>query len=127
MNKKTKLVVKPGIIATRFDENLLFSTVLGFTPGCNYKHYKEYISQNFLNLKTTNKIQLKCDVIDGSIQNELRQPILFSFILDKPPGYTFFCESETIHYRKINKFVLNTITFYLEDDNIEEVNFEGET
>ena len=33
-----------------------------------------------------------------------------------------FCEPETIHYKK-KKFVLNTITFYLEDDNNEEVNF----
>ena len=37
-----------------------------------------------------------------------------------------FGEPETIHY-KLNKSVLNTITFYLEDDNNEEVNFNGET
>ena len=29
--------------------------------------------------------------------------------------------------KKINKSVLNTITFYLEDDNNEEVDFNGET
>ena len=30
---KTKLVVRSGIIAIRFDEKSFFSTVLGFTPG----------------------------------------------------------------------------------------------
>ena len=70
---------------------------------------------------------MKCDCIDGSIQDGLRQPILFSFVLDKPSGYKVFCESETIQYKKINKSVLNTITFYLEDDNNEKVNFNGET
>ena len=70
---------------------------------------------------------MKCDAIDGSIQDGVRQPILFSFVLDKPAGYKVFSEPETIHYKKINKPVLSTITFYLEDDNSEEVDFNGET
>ena len=70
---------------------------------------------------------MNCDCIDGSIQNGLKQTILFSFVLDKPSGYKVFCEPETIHYKKTYKSVLNTITFYLEDDNNEEVDFNGET
>ena len=70
---------------------------------------------------------MKCDVIDGSIQDGVRQPIQFSFVLETPAGYKVFCEPETNQYKKINKSVLNTITFYLEDDNNEEVNFNGET
>ena len=42
---KTKLVVRPGIIAIRFDEKSVFCNVLGFTPGWDYKHYNEYPSQ----------------------------------------------------------------------------------
>ena len=70
---------------------------------------------------------MKSDCIDGSIQDGVRQPILFSFNLDKPCGYKVFCEPETIHYKKINKSVLNTITFYSEDNNNAEVNFHQET
>ena len=124
---KTKLDVKAGIIAIRFDEKSFFSTILGFTPGWDYKHYNKYISQKIVNLSNTNKIHLKCDVIDGSVVNCLRQSILYSFVLDKKPGYNVFSEPETIHYKKIKKSVLNTITFYLEDDNKEEVDFKGET
>ena len=69
---------------------------------------------------------MKCDCIDGSIQDGIRKSILFSFVLDKPSGYKIFCEPETIHFKKTNKSVLNTITFYSEDDNNEEVNFNGE-
>ena len=36
---KTKLVVKSGFIAIRFDEKSFFSCLLGFSPGSNYKHY----------------------------------------------------------------------------------------
>ena len=36
---KTKLVVKHGTIAIRFDEKSFFNTILGFTPGWEYKHY----------------------------------------------------------------------------------------
>ena len=124
---KTEMVVKSGIIAIRFDEKSFFITILGFTPGWDYKHYNKNISQKIVNLSNTNKIHLKCDAINGSVVNGLRQPILYSFVLDKLPGYKVFSEPETIHYKKINKSVLNTITFYLEDDNNDEVDFNGET
>ena len=100
ITRKTKLVAKPGIIATRFDEKLFFTIILGFTPGSDYKHYYKYISKKIVNLSNTNRIHLRCDCIAGSIQNGLRQPILFSFVLDKPSGYKVFCEPETIHYKK---------------------------
>ena len=57
---------------------------------------------------------MKCDVINGSIIDDAQQPILYSFHLDKPPGYKVFCEPETIHYKKINNFVLNTKTFFFQ-------------
>ena len=69
---KTKLGVRPGIIAIRFDEKSFFSTILGFTSGWDYKHYNKYISQKIVHLSSTNKIHLKCDVIDGSIQDGVR-------------------------------------------------------
>ena len=123
---KTKLVVQSGIIAIRFDEKSFFSTILGFTSGWDYKHYNKYISQKVVNLGSTNKIHLNCDCIDGSVVNGIRQPILYSFVLDKKPGYKIFSEPETIHYKKINKSVLDTITFYLEDNDRKEVDFNGE-
>ena len=73
---KTKLVVRAGTIAVRFDEKSFFSTVLDFTPGWDYKIYNKYTRQKIVNLRNTNRIHLKCDVIHGSIQNSLRQPIL---------------------------------------------------
>ena len=127
LTRKTKIVVNSGIIAIRFDEKSFFSTILSFTAGWDYKHYNQYLSQKIVNLSSTNKIHLKCDAIDGSVVNGIRQPILYSFVLDKPSGYKVFCEPETIHYKKLNRSILNTITFYLEDDKDEEVDFNGET
>ena len=120
----------------RFDKQSFFHTLLGFSPYWDYKPNNSshvlipgvYPSDKIiLNLYTIDKIHLKCDCIDGSIQDGVRQPILYSFVLDKPSGYKIFCEPETIHYKKRNKSVLNTITFYLEDDNNNEVNFNQET
>ena len=107
-------------------KNLFFHTLLGHDPYFDYKVPGEYTSDKILNLYTTNKIHLKCDCIDGSIQTGLGQPILYSFVLDKPSGYKIFSEPETIQYKKINKSVLKTITSYLEDDN-REVDFNQET
>ena len=83
--------------------------------------------KKFLYLGSTNKKHLKCEVIDGSVVNGSRQPIIYSFVLYKLPGYKVFSEPETMHYKKTNKFVFNNMTFYLKDDNNEEVNFKQET
>ena len=106
-------------------KNRFFGTILGFNTYWDQKHYIEYIRRKIVNSSAKNKIHLKCDVIDGSIVDGLRQPILFSSVLDKPTGYKLFCELETKYYKKVNKSVFNTIAFYL-DDNQEEVSFNGE-
>ena len=128
LNEKTKIILDFkndrnafGLGTLRFDERSFLHTLLGFTPYWDYKPTNSnhnaipgvYTSDKILlNLNTKDKIYLKCDCIDGSIQDGLRQPILFSFVLDKPSGYKIFCQPETIHYKKVNKSVLNTITFF---------------
>ena len=106
---------------------MFFSTILGFTSEWDYKHYNENISQKIVDLSNTSKTHLKCKVNDGSVVNGLRQPILYSFVSDKLPGYKVFCEPETIDYKKIKKTLLNTKTFYLELENKEEIDSNGET
>ena len=134
ISMKTKIILKyiggqkMLVLGTlRFDERSFFHTFLGFTPYWDYKPPGVYFSDKILKLNTIYKIHLKCDVIDGSLVDGVRQPILNSFVLDKKPGYKVFCEPETIHYKKIKKPVLNTLTFYLEDDNNKEVDFIQET
>ena len=59
----------------------------------------------------------------------IREPILFSFSLDKAPGFKIYKEPKIILYKKLNTDKLSHIKFYLEDDNglQIEVNFQGET
>ena len=137
ISMKTKIILKyivgqkMFVLGTlRFDERSFFHTILGHTPYWDYKPNNSsgvYTIDKILNLNITNKIHLKCDCIDGSVVNGLRQPTLFSFFLDKRSGYKVFCEPETVHFKKINKSILNTMTFFSEDDDDEEVNFNGET
>ena len=139
INKKVKLNLSSfanSFGTLRFDDKSFFHTLLGFDSYWDYKSTNAIHAdfpgvytndKDILFLNTINKIHLKCDAVNGSIQDGVRQPILFSFVLDKPSGYKIFCQPETIHYKKINKSVMNTITFYLEDDNNEEVGFNGET
>ena len=54
ITEKTKLVVKSGIIAIRYDEKLFFNTIFGFTAGWDYNHYNEYVSQKIVNSSGTN-------------------------------------------------------------------------
>ena len=102
LDKKVKLILTrfgDTFETLRFDKKSFFHTLLGFTPYWDYKPTNVihadapgvYTSDKIiLNLNTINKIHLKCDCIDGSIQDGVRHPILFTFVLDKPSGYKNF-------------------------------------
>ena len=100
ISMKSKMIVKPGIIAIRFDEKSIFCNILGFNPQRDYENYNEYKSRKITNLSTIDEIHLKYVVIDGCVVCGLRQPILLSFHLDKPPRLKVFREPETIHHKK---------------------------
>ena len=92
----------------RFDEKSFIITLLTFTPYWDYTptiaiHADSpgvYTINYIINLSAIKKIHLKRDIINSSVVNGLRQPILSSFILDKPSGYKVFSEPQTVHYKK---------------------------
>ena len=81
--------------------NSELNTLLGFTN----KGYTEgtHISEKPVMITTTDKVHLKCDCVDGSIVNGIREQISFSFILSAPPGYKIIKEPNIILYKKKTK------------------------
>ena len=105
--------------------NSELNKVLGFTqrdypPGT-------HTSEKPVMITTTDKVHLKCDCVDGSNVNGIREQILFSFNLSARPGYKIIKEPTTVLYKSINKTRLDTIQFFLEDSNHDSVDFNGET
>ena len=78
--------------------NSKLNELLGFTNT----HYIQgtHISEKPVMITTTDKVHLKCDCVDGSIINGIRQQILFSFNLSAPPGYKIIKEPNIILYKK---------------------------
>ena len=105
--------------------NSKLNELLGFTNT----HYIQgtHKSEKPVMITTTDKVHLKCDCVDGSIVNGIREQILFSFNLSAPPGYKITKEPNIILYKKINKTRLDSIQFFLEDSNRNPVDFNGET
>ena len=131
---KSNLEINQTII---FTEKSFFYTILGFTQSRSYPledidgHYQiiagSYTSDRPINITGIDKIHLKCDCIQGSIVNGIREPILYSFALSSPPGHKIYKEPRVKLFKKVNKYVLSHITFYFEDDDHKPVNFNGET
>ena len=120
-----------------FTEKSFFYKILGFTQSRSYPlddidgfHQiiaGSYKSDRPINITGIDKIHLKCDCIQGSIVNGIREPILYSFDLSSPPGHKIYKEPRVKLFQKINKSVLSHITFYFEDDDHKAVAFNGET
>ena len=120
-----------------FTEKSFFFTILGFTQSRSYPlddidgFYQiiagSYKSDKPINIKGIDKIHLKCDCIQRSIVNGIREPILYSFALSSPPGHQIYKEPRVKLFKKINKSVLSHIMFYFEDDYHKAVDFNNET
>ena len=120
-----------------FTEKSFFYTILGFTQSRSYPlddidgFYQIiaglYKSDRPINITGIDKIHLKCNCIQGSIVNGIREPILFSFALSSPPGHKIYKEPKIKLFKKINKSVFSHITFYFEDDDYKTVDFHNET
>ena len=131
---KSNLKINQTLI---FTERSFFYTILGFTQSRSYtlddidSHYQitagSYESNKPINIISIDKIHLKCDCIQGSIVNGIREPILYSFALSSPPGHKIYKEPRVKLFKKINKSILSHITFYFEDDDHKPVDFNGET
>ena len=120
-----------------FTEKSFFYTILGYTRSQSYPlddidGFYQFIAGSYesdkpINITGIDKIHLKCDCIQGSIQNGIRQPILYSFALSSAPGHKIYKEPRVKLFKKINNSVLSHITFYFEDDDHKPVDFNNET
>ena len=131
---KSNLQINQTLI---FTERSFFYTILGFIQSHSYplddvdSHYQliagSYKSDKPINITGIDKIHLKCDCIQGSIVNGIREPILYSFALSPPPGHRIYKETRVKLFKKVNKSVLSHISFYSEDDDHKPVDFNNET
>ena len=87
---------------------------------------RSYKSDKPINITGVDKIHIKCDCVQSSIVNGVREPILYSFVLSSPPGHKIYKEPRVRLFKKINNSVLSHITFYLEDDDHKSVDFHNE-
>ena len=89
---ETSLIINRTLI---FTEKSFFYKILGFTQSNSgllgdVDGYIQIIPGKYKSIKCNNitpidKVPLKCDCIQGSIVNGIREPILYSFALDKRP------------------------------------------
>ena len=104
---KSNLKINQTLI---FTEKSFFYTILGFTQSRSYPlddidgFYQiiagSYKSDRPINITGIDKIHSKCDCIQGSIVNDIREPILYSFALSAPPGHRMYKEPRVKLFKK---------------------------
>ena len=131
---KSNLKINQTLI---FTNKSFFYTILGFTQSHSYPlddvegFYQilpgSYEGNKSINITGIDKVHLKCDCIQGSIVNGVREPILYSFAISSPPGHEIIKETRVKLFKKVNKSVLSHITSYFEDDDYKPVDFHNKT
>ena len=127
LNIEADIISMKSVLTT--SNPICFNSKLNELLGFANTHYIQgtRISEKPVMITTTDKVHLKCDSVDGSIVNGIREQILFSFNLSAPPGYKIIKEPNIILYKKINKTRLDSIQFFLEDSNHNPVDFNSAT
>ena len=130
---KSNIKINQTLILTKKS----FFTILGFTRSRSYPlddidgFYQlisgSYKSDKPINITGIDNVLFKCDCVQGSIVNGVREPILYSFALSSPPWHKIYKEPRIKLFKKVNKSILSHITFYFEDDDHKPVDFNGET
>ena len=115
---KSNLKINQTLI---FTNKSFFYTILGFTqshqgPLNDIERFYQilpglYKSETPNIITGIDKVHLKCDCIQGSVVNGVREPILYSFALSSPPGHKIYKEPRIKLFKKVNKSVLSHITF----------------
>ena len=139
--------MKPALLYSDFEFNIIpdtismksvltasnpihFNSELNKLLGFTQRDYPSgtHTSENPVMVTTTNKVHLKCDCVDISIVNGIREQISYSFNSSAPHlGYKNKKEPTTVLYKLINKTRLDIVQFFLEDSNHNRVDFNGET
>ena len=88
-----------------FTVRSFFYTILGFFRSPSYPlddvdgYYQliagSYKSDRPIIITGNDKSHLKCNCVNGSIANGIREPILYSFALDQPPGFQNIRKTES--------------------------------
>ena len=84
------------------------------------------MSEKQTNTTNIDQVQLNCSCVDESTINGRQESILISFSFSAPSGYKAFKEPPTILSRKGKKDHFRYIKFYLQDDDNNIVDFNGE-
>ena len=86
-NIKLDTISMKSVLTTT--NSIHFNSELNKVLGFKNKDYQAgtHTSEKPVVISSTDKVHLKCDCVDGSIVNGIREQILFSFNLSAPPGY----------------------------------------
>ena len=84
-------------------------------------------SKNKVNIIDIHRLHLWSDCIIGSLRNGYPSNILFTIVLNESPGAKIVREPNLILYKHIYKQKLDSIEFWMEDDDGNQIDNNGET
>ena len=83
-------------------------------------------SENMINILTIDSVLVNIDIISGSYVNGSTQPTIYSFFPNVSPGYKIIENPHNLLYLTITADTIHIITFWLTDQNGNELNLRGE-
>ena len=134
--KKIRLSPNPNTlrcVLTIFDRDLwidfnvdaTIASVLGFAK----RIYKigQHEGEDIVKIMSVNSILVHCDVIESSVLNGHRAPIIYSFFPDVEPGEKIALSPQHLIYLPISRSLITDMRCWLTDQDGQDLNLRGET
>lgn len=123
---KCHIHIKTPGVKIYFNINNSLNELLGF-PKIILEGAKEHIGTNIVKILSVNSILVNCSIIEGSYHNKSREPIIYSFFPNVPPGYKIVENPNNQVFLPVTLPVIESLHVWLTDQDQKILNTRGET
>ena len=92
-------------------------SVMGFRRSDRFVGRGVHKAPNIANIAGVTELLFNCNLVESSWLNTSHVPLLYSCVIDVPPGYRMFRDVQNVSYKKVNSPAIQIIHVWMSDEN----------
>lgn len=110
-----------------FDITNSLCTVMGFKKSDRFVGRGVHKASDIANIAGATELLFNCNLVESSWLNTEHIPLLYSCVIDVPPGYRMFRDVQNVSYKKLNTSSIQIIHVWISDEQGRGVDLRDES